>query len=487
MEYDIIIIGGGPAGYPAAAQAVKQGLKTLLIEKEQLGGTCLNCGCIPTKSFCRSAEVAAEAKNAQLYGLEIDRVGVDLPAIIARKNRIVDELRQGVAASLKDVDVIAGTARFVGPRKIAVDGVEYSAPKILIATGAAPARLPIPGAEFCLDSTQILDYPRQEVPQSLVIIGGGVIGLEFASVFNALGSKVTVIEFCKEILPGFDKDIAKRLRTSLKNRGIDFILQAAATEVTDSRLDDQEDYSSDGRLDVNNPAAAGYTVRFEAKGKPGSVEGEQVLMAVGRKAVIPEGFEDVGGKIGRKGIEVDPVTFATSVDGVFAVGDCNGLCQLAHAATAQAMRVMGVDTDLTPIPAAVFTIPEAAMVGATEEQLKESGIPYRALKLPVRSNGKALTMGATDGLVKLLLSIPSEGESHQDNPQQAETTIQGEKIPSNPLDGKILGAHILGPHASDLIMEPSIAVSANLPPSTLLRAIHPHPTLSELLPSALGG
>lgn len=440
MEYDIIIIGGGPAGYPAAAEAVKQGLKTLLIEKEQLGGTCLNCGCIPTKSLCRSAEVAEEVKNAYLYGVSIDKAGIDLPAIIARKNRIVGELREGVVTSLSGVDIVRGTARFVAPKIVAVGDKEYAAKKILVATGAAPARLPIPGAEKCLDSTTILDLTNENVPESLVIIGGGVIGLEFASIFNSFGTKVTVIEYCKEILPGFDKDIAKRLRTSLKNRGIEFILQAAATEVIH--------------------CTPGYTVCYEAKGKPGSITCELVLMAVGRKAVIPEGFEEFGGKTYRKGIEADPSTLATSIPGVYAIGDCNGLCQLAHAATAQGLRAMGVDTDLTPIPAAVFTMPEAAMVGATEEQLKDTDTPYRALKLPVRANGKALTMGATDGLVKLLISPPSD-------------------------EGKILGAHILCPHASDLIMETALAMSAGLSASAILRAIHPHPTLSELLPSAL--
>ena len=236
--------------------------------------------------------------------------------------------------------------------------------------------------------------------------------MEFASIYASFGTDVTVIEFCKEILPGFDKDIAKRLRSALVGRGVNFILNAAATRVT-----------TVGDL---------YTVGYEAKGKPGEVSGAQVLMAVGRKAVIPEGITQAGVRTHRKGIAVDE-NFQTDVPGVYAVGDCNGICQLAHAATAQAMKVMGVPTDLSPIPAAVFT---------------------------VRSNGKALTLGATDGLVKVLVTSGEE-------------------------ESRILGCHIVGPHASDLIMEASLAISAGLPASALLKAIHPHPTLSELLPAAL--
>lgn len=448
MNYELIIIGGGPAGYPAAIEGVKQGLKTLLIEKDKLGGTCLNRGCIPTKSFCRSAEVMLDAIEGSKYGIDIDLITPNIGFIVDRKNHIVNELREGVAQSLNGVDILFGDAKFIGSNEIEIGGTTYTAPKIIIATGATPAMLPIQGSELCMSSTEILEI--NHIPASLAIIGGGVIGMEFASIFNALGSKVSVIEFCKEILPGFDKDIAKRLRTALKSRGIEFILQAAATEVIDNFNED-----------VDNDEEPTFTVRYEAKGKPGGLEAEQVLMAVGRKASIPEGFEALGGKTYRKGIEVNPETFETSIPGVFAIGDCNGICQLAHAATSQALHVMGCNTDLSPIPAAVFTVPEAAMVGMTEEQLKEQEIPYKAYKLPVRANGKALTMGSTDGLVKILVAT-SEAEQ-----------------------GKILGCHILGPHASDLIMEATLAIANGLTAADLSRTIHPHPTLSELIPSTI--
>jgi len=437
MSYDIIIIGGGPAGYPAAEIAVKQGLRTLLIEAGELGGTCLNRGCIPTKSFCRSAESALEISRCGEFGIGLPagNISVDMARVIERKNNIVRQLREAVSMAVNGADLRTGKAKFISPHEVEVDGEVFTAPKIIVATGAAPAILPIPGAELCQTSDRILD--TTSLPASIAIIGGGVIGMEFASIYAAFGCEVTVIEYCKEILPGFDRDIAKRLRSSLSKRGVKFFLNAAATEIL-SNADDS------------------LTVKYQAKNKPGEATVEKVLMAVGRRPVIPEGLAEAGAEINRKGIAVDE-NFITSIPGVYAIGDCNGICQLAHAATAQARRVMGEDTDLSPIPAAVFTVPEVASTGLTEEQAQEKGFTScRVVKLPLRSNGKATTLGETDGLVKMIVH-----------------------------DGKIIGCHILGPHASDLIMEASLAISADMPASSLLRAIHPHPTLSELIPMAL--
>ena len=436
-RYDLIVIGAGPAGYPATACGVRQGLKTLLIESGPLGGACLNRGCIPTKTFCRSADAALEAARAGEFGVDIPAgtITIDMPRIVERKNQIVAQLREAVAAVVNGADVKTGMARFISPTEVEADGETFTAPKIIVATGARPAMLPIPGAELCVTSDQLLDATA--LPSSMAVIGGGVIGMEFASVYAALGCEVTVIEYCKEILPGFDRDIAKRLRSSLSKRGVKFLLSAAATAVEEN---------GDGSLKV----------RYEAKNKPGETDVEKVLMAVGRKAVIPDGIAEAGAAITPKGITVDE-NFQTTIPGVYAVGDCNGICQLAHAATAQARRVMGVDTDLSPIPAAVFTVPEAASAGLTEEQAEAQGIsPIRMVKLPFRANGKALTQGEADGMVKMVVS-----------------------------GDRILGCHILGPHASDLIMEVSLAISAGLPVSAVTRAIHPHPTLCELIPSAL--
>lgn len=436
MTYDLIVIGGGPAGYPAAASGVKQGLKTLLIEAAEIGGTCLNRGCIPTKSFCRSAEIALNTAHAAEFGVILPEgeTSIDIASVVNRKNEIVTQLRESVEAILNGADIKRGKAKFVAEKEIEVDGEVFSAEKIIVATGATPAILPIPGAELCMTSDQILNSTT--LPHSIAIIGGGVIGMEFASIYNAFGCDVTVIEYCKEILPGFDRDIAKRLRSSLSKCGIKFLLNAAATAI--EKLDEKQ-----------------LKVGYEAKNKPGEIVVENVVMAVGRKAVIPEGFSEVGGDINRKGIVVND-KFMTTIPGVYAIGDCNGICQLAHAATAQARFVMGEETDLSPIPAAVFTVPEIASTGLTEEQTESLGITPKTIKIPIRSNGKAVTLGETDGLIKMIIS-----------------------------EGKIIGCHILGPHASDLIMEASIAISANLPIASIERTIHPHPTLSELIHSAL--
>jgi dihydrolipoamide dehydrogenase len=382
-----------------------------------------------------------EIARSSEFGVDIadSTVTVDLTRIVERKNQVVAQLREAVTAVVGGADVKIGKARFESANMIDVEGEKFIAPKIIVATGSKPAQLPIPGAELCMTSDELLDLTDK--PKSMVIIGGGVIGLEFASIYSAFGCDVTVVEFCKEILPGFDRDIAKRLRSAMAKRGVKFCVGAAAETV---------EKAADNSL---------LTVKYSAKNKPGEAQGEKVLMAVGRRAVVPEGLAELGVEIGRKGIVVDE-NFMTTIPGIYAIGDCNGICQLAHAASAQARRVMGISNNLTPVPAAVFTVPEAASTGLTEEQAEAQGLSFRCVKLPFRSNGKALTLGEAEGLVKMVIS---------DN----------EKEP------KILGCHILGTHASDLIMEASLAISASLSTSAILEAIHPHPTLCELLPSAL--
>ncbi len=423
MTHDCIIIGGGPAGYEAAAIAANRGDKVLLVERDKLGGTCLNRGCIPTKSFCRSAEVAMDAAEASAFGIMLPEGGIkaDMAAVVARKNAIVDQLREGVSMVVANAETLHGEASFVSSHEISVGGSVYSAPKIVIASGSEAARLPIPGAELAVTSTELLDATA--LPESLAIIGGGVIGMEFASVFSALGSEVTVIEYCKEILPPFDKDIAKRLRTTLQRRGVKFHLSAEVMSVEPTH----------GVL---------KQVNFSAKGKVQGVEAETVLMAVGRR-----------------GFTVDS-RFETNIPGVFAVGDCNGICQLAHAASAQAAVVMGEEMDISVIPSAVFTVPECGMVGLTEEQCKEQGIGYSVGKSFFRANGKAMTMGETDGMVKIITDNSS---------------------------GLIIGCHICGPHAADLTAEAALAMSARIPAKAVTATIHSHPSLSEALQAALRG
>ena len=429
-EFDLIVIGCGPGGYPAAAAAASDGLNVAIVERGELGGTCLNRGCIPTKCLCRTADVMLTAREAAHFGILTDEPKVDYPAAVARKDAVLNDLRQGVESLLQNVTVIKGEARFCDHNVIEVNLEHYTANKFIIATGSRPAVLPIEGAELALTSDEIL--AMTELPESLVVIGGGVIGLEFASIFNALGVKVSVVEYCPEILPNFDAEVAKRLRTSLKRRGIDFNLGAAVKAIR-----------------------PGGIVVFDQKGKEKEVQGAQVLMAVGRRPVVPEGLDC---ELNRGAIKVNPDTFETSIPGIYAIGDVNGICQLAHVATAQGLRVVGRDVEVAPVPAAVFTFPEAATVGITEDAALTQGYDIRVGKATFRSNGKALAMGETDGLVKVVVDNAT---------------------------GLILGASIVGPHAADLIHELSLAMTAGIAAAKVAAAVHAHPTLAEVLPAAL--
>ena len=432
---DLIIIGGGPGGYPAAQIAAAEGLNVVLIERDRLGGTCLNRGCIPTKAMTRVAEVAMTVTDAADYGVETVGcpVSIDYQRATRHRDEVVTAMREGLASTMANVNIVIGEAVVdsTEPPTVTAAGTTFTAPRLIVATGAAPARLPIEGADLALTSDDLTT--GSTLPESLVVIGGGVIGLEFASIFNALGSKVTIVEFLPEILPPCDAEIAKRLRTALKRRGIDIITDAAVTALR-----------------------PGMEIDYQRRGKTATLQAEAVLMAVGRRAVVPRGLNV---ELNHNGsIKVDPETFETSAKGVYAVGDVNGICQLAHAATAQAERVMGRETDLSVIPSAVFTSPEVAMVGKTVKQALESGHDITVGKAMFRSNGKAQAMGETDGLVKVIVD------------------------PDNDL---LLGAFIVGPHAADLIEELSLAMSSRLPVREILSSVHAHPTLSETVTAAL--
>lgn len=432
---DLIIIGGGPGGYPAAQIAAAEGLNVVLIERDRLGGTCLNRGCIPTKAMTRVAEVAMTVTDAADYGVETVGcpVSIDYQRATRHRDEVVTAMREGLASTMANVNIVIGEAVVdsTEPPTVTAAGTTFTAPRLIVATGASPARLPIEGADLALTSDDLTT--GSTLPESLVVIGGGVIGLEFASIFNALGSKVTIVEFLPEILPPCDAEIAKRLRTALKRRGIDIITDAAVTALR-----------------------PGMEIDYQRRGKTATLQAEAVLMAVGRRAVVPRGLNV---ELNHNGsIKVDPETFETSAKGVYAVGDVNGICQLAHAATAQAERVMGREIDLSVIPSAVFTSPEVAMVGKTEKQALESGHDITVGKAMFRSNGKAQAMGETDGLVKVIVDRDND---------------------------LLLGAFIVGPHAADLIEELSLAMSSRLPVREILSSVHAHPTLSETVTAAL--
>ena len=453
----IIIIGAGPGGYETALLAAKRGVEVVLIEAGHVGGTCLNEGCIPTKAFCKNAEVLDGLREAEAFGVTGLSYGFDFKAVAARKNAVVEQLRGGVEGLLghKLITLVSGKASFKDSHTVTVDDQDYVGDYIIIATGSVSASLPIPGADLpgILTSREILDL--EEVPQRLCVIGGGVIGLEFASVFRSFGSEVTVLEYFKEILPRFDSDLSKRLKQSLGKRGIEINTQAQVTAIEES----------DGV----------YKVSFTRKGKEETVEADKVLMAVGRKANVGSlNLADIGLEFTPRGIVVDEKTMQTNIPHIYAVGDINGKMMLAHAATFQGIvaldHIMGIENgiNLSVMPAAVFTSPEAASVGMTEEDCKEAGIPIKALKSFFRANGKAVTMGETDGFCKVIVAAEPK---------------EGAESPYEP--GRIIGCHLYGPHASDIVQEACALITRKSTLKEFEDIIHTHPTLTEVLQSAV--
>jgi dihydrolipoamide dehydrogenase len=508
----IIIIGAGPGGYETALLAAKRGVEVILIEAGHVGGTCLNEGCIPTKTFCRNAEVLDGLKEAAAFGVTDLSYGFDFSAVVQRKNAVVEQLRGGVEGLLghKLITFVRGKAAFVDEHTVMVtpvvtaDGSEdcgqdgesseskvYSADYIIIATGSISASLPIPGSDLpgILTSKEILDL--QEIPKSLCVIGGGVIGLEFASIFRSFGSEVTVLEYCKDILPRFDTDLAKRLKQSLGKRGIDIETQAQVTDIeilhadlnvqsSDEPGKDSGDVSGETLCQVaGETSKVRYSVSYTRKGKEETVVAEKVLMAVGRKANLKSlNLDDIGLEYTPRGIVVDEKTMQTNIPHIYAVGDINGRMMLAHAATFQGIvaldHILGVkdEIDLSVMPAAVFTSPEAASVGLTEDECKEKGIPVKCLKSFFRANGKAVTMGETDGFCKVVVAAePKEGAETQSKPDYE--------------PGRILGFHLYGPHASDIVQEACALISRKTTLEQCQSIIHTHPTLTEVFQSAL--
>ena len=454
----IIIIGAGPGGYETALLAAKRGVEVILVEAGPVGGTCLNEGCIPTKAFCRNAEVLDGLREAVSFGVTDMSYGFDFKTVVDRKNAVVEQLRGGVEGLLghKLITLVRGKASFKDQHTVVVESKEYKADYIIIATGSDSASLPIPGADLpgILTSKEILDI--DEIPQSLCVIGGGVIGLEFASIFRSFGSEVTVLEYCKDILPRFDTDLAKRLKQSLGKRGIDIQTQAQVTSISES----------EGR----------YTVSFTRKGKDETVVTDKVLMAVGRRANLDSmNYADIGLECTRRGIAVND-KMQTNLPHIYAIGDINGLMMLAHAATFQGIvaldHIMGVENqiDLSVMPAAVFTSPEAASVGLTEDECKDKGVPVKCLKSFFRANGKAVTMGETDGFCKVV--VAAEPKDGADSPYEP---------------GRILGCHLFGPHASDIVQEACALITRKATLEEFQSVIHTHPTLTEVLQSAIHG
>lgn len=452
----ITIIGAGPGGYETAVEAAKKGIEVTLVSSGPVGGTCLNEGCIPTKALLRSAEVFETVKESASYGVSAGEPSLDFAACMARKDAVVEQLRSGVEFLLKNklITLLKGKASLCGGKsvKVALDEggeVTVDSDYIIIATGSVSASLPIPGADLpgVITSKEMLSL--EELPKSVCVIGAGVIGLEMASMLNSFGCSVSVLEYCPDILPRFDTDLAKRLKQSLSKRGIKIETSAQVTSIEDT--------------------PEGLVTKYTRKEAECSVTAEKVLMAVGRRPALASlNFGEAGIETTPRGVVVDRY-MQTSVPGIYAIGDIAGGYMLAHVATFQGRRALSHilagcpsegpvdDIRLDVVPAAVFTRPEAACVGLTEDECKASGRPVKVLKSFFRANGKAVAMGETDGFCKIVASEE---------------------------DGRLLGCHLFGPHASDIIQEAASLITRGATVSNLLDTIHAHPTLTEVLLSA---
>lgn len=438
VQKELVIIGGGPGGYVAAIKAAQQGLKVTLIEKEDLGGTCLNRGCIPTKALLKSALLYEEAESMKSYGVTVQNVEFHLDKAMKWKERVVKRLTGGVKGLLEKngVEVIYGCAEFTGPNTLEVNGEQMEFDKAIIATGSAPAKPPIPGieGENVILSRDALEL--NELPKSFVIIGGGVIGIELASVYRAAGSKVTIIEAMPGILPAMDKDLAEGLEKVLRKKNIKVYTGAKVTEI-------QKDM-----------------VVMENNGEKEEIECDTVLVAVGRRPNIDGiGLDKAGIAYDRKGITVSEY-MKTNVANIYAVGDAVPTPQLAHVASEEGLvaveNILGNKRKMkyNAVPYCVYTNPELAAVGLTEELAQKQGINYKVGMFPLMVNGKAMVEGVRDGFIKIII---------------------GEKY------DEVLGVHIMAPHACEMIQQACVALTLEATLDELLEVIYPHPTMGEAI------
>ncbi len=452
-RFDLVVIGAGPGGYVAAIRAAQLGMKVACVEKRPtLGGTCLNVGCIPSKAMLDSSEVYTQVKNhASRFGVKVGEVGLDLPTMLTRKDKVVKANTDGIAYLFKKNKVawIQGAARLGAKGKVIVKGsdkeTELEAKAVLLATGSEPVELPgLPfDGKFVVSSTEALCFDK--VPQHLIVIGGGYIGLELGSVWKRLGSKVTVIEFLPRLLPLTDGEIVEQLHRSLRKQGLEFHLETKVTGAEKS----------------------GNQVVVKATGKNGDVQftGDRVLAAVGRRPYTEGlGLKEAGvvldERSGRVQVNED---FQTSAAGIYAIGDMIQGPMLAHKATEDAVacveRLAGKKTHVNydTVPAVIYTWPEVASVGQTEEQLKQAGREYKVGKFPFSANPRARCMDETEGLVKILADAKTD---------------------------RVLGVHIFGPRASDMVAEAVAVMEFSGSAEDVARICHAHPTLSEAVKEA---
>lgn len=447
QKFDAVVVGGGPGGYECAIRLSQNGLKTALVEEAELGGTCLNRGCIPTKTLLHSADIYHDAKNGAPFGVNAGALTFDYAKIIERKNAVAKQLSNGVAFLEKNhgVTVFASHATLADRNTVELaNGETLQCDHLIVATGSSPARIPISGVDLpgVVDSTGLLNMT--ECPKHIIIVGGGVIGVEFATFFYRLGVPVTIVEMLDRVLGPLDKDITDFVEAELKRCGVELVLGVRVESIE-----------------------AGLKVNYAAvkDGAKGSVEGDVVLMAGGRAPNTKGiGLEKLGVRMDRKGfVEIDGLC-RTNVPGVYAIGDVNGKMQLAHVASAQGLLVADhiagkpcKQLNYNRIPSCVYCNPETAMVGLTEEQARATGREIGTGTFNLSGNGKALTMGENKGFVKFVYDKTTD---------------------------EILGFHVIGPRATDLAAEVAAVMECEGTVAEIGRTIHPHPTVSEVVMEA---
>ncbi len=447
MKYDIIVVGSGPGGYVAAIRAAQLGKKVAIVEKADLGGVCLNWGCIPTKALLKSAQVFSYCKNAAHYGVAVEgEVKPDFEKIVARSRTVAETMSKGVAFLMKknNIDVINGFGRLAGDGKVDVDGNTYEADAIILATGARPRQMPFMpvDGQHVITSKEALVLPK--LPASMIVVGSGAIGSEFACLYASLGVKVTVIEYMPQMMPLEDEEVAKTMERSFR--------KMRATVLTSTNVKSVI-VGEDGMCNV------------EIEGKKGAetLTAEIVLSAVGIKSNIENiGLEEVGVEVERDKIKVDE-HYQTSVAGVYAIGDIIATPALAHVASAEALHcveyICGLNpeaVDYSTIPSCIFTSPEVASVGMTEQQAQKAGIEYKVGRFPFTASGKATAAGDRDGFVKLIFDA----------------------------DEKLIGAHLVGANVTEMLGEPTLAKRLGVKAHAIAKTIHSHPTMHEGLMEA---
>lgn len=447
MKYDIIVIGSGPGGYVAAIRASQLGRKTAIVERAEAGGVCLNWGCIPTKALLKSAQVYTYCRNADHYGLELEgEVRPDLEKIVARSRGVADTMSKGVAFLLKknNIDLIQGTGVLRGEGRVEVDGTLYEAEHIILATGARPREMPFMpiDGEHVISSREALTL--RKLPETMIVVGSGAIGSEFACLYATLGTKVTLVEYMPQLMPLEDEEVSKTMERAFRKLRATVLVSTTVKAVR---------VNAEGRCEVD----------IEGKKGAETLTADVVLSAVGIKSNIEHiGLEELGVRIERDKVVVDEY-YRTGVPGIYAIGDIVGGPALAHVASAEAIccveAICGLNpspVDYSTVPSCVFTVPEVASVGMTEQEAKRQGIDYKVGRFPFTASGKATAAGDRDGFVKLLFGP----------------------------DDRLLGAHLVGANVTEMIAEPTLAKALGTTAHRIARTIHAHPTMNEAMMEA---